>query len=192
MLDNKIDIISITESAVSSSNLSTIKSKNYAYINFRVKYHTETGQNIYVLGNIKELGCWQLENGLKMYTDIKSYPFWFTTEEIKVNIGTEICYKYVMMNTNTKEIEWESNMTNRLFKVENKGVFEINEEKGNKKREIKTYNNKINLNLTSLNSKTIGTCSPIHDRNVYHIKDLTDNEIEIRGSITSSDNDENN
>ena len=192
MLDNKTDIISITESAISSSNLSTIKSKSYAYINFRVKYHTETGQNIYVLGNIKELGCWQLENGLKMYTDIKSYPLWYTTEEIKVNIGTEICYKYVMMNTNTKEIEWESNMTNRLFKVENKGVFEINEEKGNKKREIKTYNNKIKLNLTSLNSKTLGTYSPIHDRNVYHIKDLTDSEIEIRGSMSSSDNDENN
>ena len=49
MLDNKTDIISITESAVSSSNLSTIKSKNYAYINFKVKYHTENGQNVYVL-----------------------------------------------------------------------------------------------------------------------------------------------
>ena len=192
MLDNKTDIISITESAVSSSNLSTIKSKNYAYINFKVKYHTENGQNVYVLGNIKELGCWKLENGLKMYTDKTSYPLWYTNEEIKLSIGTEICYKYVTSNPFTKEIEWESNMTNRLYKVENKGVFEINEEKGNKKREIKTYNNKIKLNLTSLNSKTIGTYSPILDRNVYHIKDLTDNEIEIRGSMCSSDNDENN
>ena len=192
MLDNKTDIISITESAVSSSNLSTIKSKNYAYINFKVKYFTENGQNVYVLGNIKELGCWKLENGLKMYTDKASYPFWYTNEEIKLNIGTELCYKYVTLNNFTKEIEWESNMTNRLYKVENKGVFEINEEKGNKKREIKTYNNKIKLNLTCLNSKTIGTYSPIHDRNVYHIKDLTDNEIEIRGSMCSSDNDDNN
>ena len=90
-----------------------------------------------------------------MYIDINSYPLWYTNEDIKVNIGTEICYKYVKMNTYTKEIEWESNMTNRLNKVESKGVFEISEEKG-RKREIKTYNNKTKLNLTSLNSKTIG------------------------------------
>ena len=194
MVENKIDLISITESAVSSSNLSTIKSKNFAYINFKVKYDTKNGQEVYILGNTKELGCWKLENGLKMYTDKVSYPLWYTNDDIKLNIGAEICYKYVTLDTFTKEIEWESNMPNRLYKVENKGVYEINEEKGNRKREIKTIinNNKNKLNPASFNSKTIGTYSPIHDRNVYHIKDFTDNEIEIRGSMCSSDNDENN
>ena len=190
MLDNKNDLISVTESAFSSSNLSTIKSKNFAIIIFKVKYETKTGQDVFVLGNTKELGFWNPENGLKLRTDKNSYPFWSTTTEIKFNIGTEICYKYVAVNSYTKELEWESNMPNRLYKVENKGIYEIKEEKGNKKREIiNSYNN---LNLSNLNNKTIGTFSPINDKNVFRMKDLTDNVIEIRGSICSSDNEENN
>ena len=136
MLENKTDIISYTESAISSSNLSTIKSKNLAVIIFKVKYETIKGQEVFILGNTKELGFWQPGKGLKMSTDEASYPFWRTTEELKLSIGTEISYKYLIMNTFTKEIQWESNMSNRSLKIENKGKYEIKEEKGNKKREI--------------------------------------------------------
>jgi len=193
MLENKTDIISYTESAISSSNLSTIKSKNLAIIIFKVKYETIKGQEVFILGNTKELGFWQPGKGLKMSTDEASYPFWRTTEELKLSIGTEISYKYLIMNSFTKEIQWESNMSNRSLKIENKGKYEIKEEKGNKKREIVNIkNNKSNITFSNLNPKTIGTISPIHDRNLFQMKDLTDNDIEIRGSMCSSDNDENN
>ena len=193
MLENKNDIFSITESVInSSSNLSTIKSRNIAVISFKVKYETNTGQDVYILGNTKEFGFWNPLYGLKLETDEVSYPFWHTSEDIKYNIGTEFRYKYATINSFTNKIEWESNMPDRLYKVENKGAIEINEEKGNKNREIKPVKKKHNLNPNSLIPKTIGTCSPINDRNVYHIKDLTDYEIELRGSICPSENDENN
>ena len=187
MLETKTDLISVTESAMSSSNLSNY----FAIILFKVKYETKTGQNVYVLGNTKELGNWQPEKGLKLTTNIKTYPLWFATEEIKCPIGTEINYKYILMNSETnKIIEWESNMSNRLYKVENKGIYEIKEEKGNKKREItKLKNNKSRSNITfsNLNPKPIGTISPIQNRNLFHLKDLADNDIIIRGSMCSSD-----
>ena len=190
MMENKNDLISVTESCVSSSNLSIKKSKNFAILIFKVKYETKSSQDVFVLGNTKELGFWNPENGLKMKKE--NFPFWVSTEEIKCNIGTEIFYKYVAIDSYTKEIEWESNMPNRLYKVENKGTFEIKEEKGNKRREINSTYFGNNLNLSYLNNKTIGTYSPIHDLNVYRMKDLADSAITIRGSICSSDIDENN
>ena len=126
MLETKTDLISMTESAMSSSNLSNY----FAIILFKVKYETIDGQNVYILGNTKELGNWQPEKGLKLTTNETSYPIWFTTEEVKCQIGTEINYKYILMNSKTnKMIEWESNMSNRLYKVENKGIYEINYDK---------------------------------------------------------------
>ena len=187
MLETKTDLISVTESAMSSSNLSNY----FAIILFKVKYETKTGQNVYVLGNTKELGNWQPEKGLKLTTNIKTYPLWFATEEIKCPIGTEINYKYILMNSETnKIIEWESNMSNRLYKVENKGIYEIKEEKGNKKREItilKNNKSRSNITFSNLNPKPIGTISPIQNRNLFHLKDLADNDIIIRGSMCSSD-----
>ena len=99
MLDNKNDLVSYTESAMSSSNLSTVKSKNYALVKFEVICRTKEGQYVYVLGNTKELGCWQPENGLKMSTNKETYPLWSTTEEIKCNLNTEIYYKYVIIDS---------------------------------------------------------------------------------------------
>ena len=177
----------MTESAMSSSNLSNY----FAIILFKVKYETIDGQNVYILGNTKELGNWQPEKGLKLTTNETSYPIWFTTEEVKCQIGTEINYKYILMNSKTnKMIEWESNMSNRLYKVENKGIYEIKEEKGNKNREItmlKNNKSRSNITFSNLNPKIIGTISPIQNKNLFHIKDLADNDIMIRGSMCSSD-----
>ena len=188
MLDNKNDLVSYTESAMSSSNLSTVKSKNYALVKFEVICRTKEGQYVYVLGNTKELGCWQPENGLKMSTNKETYPLWSATEEIKCNLNTEIYYKYVIIDLKTNEIQWESNIPNRILKLEQKGLYEIKEEKGNKNREIIYYNS----NTSNLNNNMIGTYSPIHDRNVSRSKDSAGNDIEIRGSVCPSEYDENN
>ena len=180
----KNDFLSLTESSLSGSNPSLMRSKNSAKIKFIVKYETIEGQEVFVLGNTKELGIWKPENGLKMQCE-NSYPFWYSSEDIIYKVGTEICYKYVTVNSNTKELLWESNMPNRSFKVEKKGAYEINEEKGNIYRNI-IYNNDMN----ALTNK-IGIYSPINNKNYYSIKDEGDKEIVFRGSICSSE-DENN
>ena len=182
----KNDFLSLTESAMSASNPSLMRSNNYASIKFRVKYETITGQDVYILGDTKELGLWEPKNGLKMKTKDGCYPFWYCAEEIIFKVGTEIHYKYATVDSNTKELIWESNMSDRLFKVENKGAYEINEEKGNKSRKV-NYNKEQN----SINNKMIGYWSPINDKNVFYIKDRGGIDIEIRGSMCTSD-DENN
>ena len=183
----KNDFLSVTQSSLSGSNPSLIRAKNYASIRFIVKYDTILTQDVYVLGNTKELGLWKPENGLKLETKEKIYPFWYSTKELIINVGTEICYKYVTVDKITKELNWESNMSNRLFKVENKGSYEINEEKANKSRKI-NYSKDIN----GLSNKIICNFSPINNKNLIRIDDGIDIDIEIRGSYCSSDDDENN
>ena len=52
-------------------------------------------------------------------------------------------------------------MTNRLYKVENKGVFEINAETGNQRRDIENYNKRTKLTVTSKKKNKISTNKPI-------------------------------
>ena len=158
-MQNKVNI-SFSESKISVHNQSLTENINiyYADIIFKVKYETQNGQEIRVLGGIEEMGNWEPEKGLRMTTTKETYPIWSTTKEITCPVGMEIHYKYIAFNSYTKEFIWESNMSNRFLKVENGGKIEILEEKGNNQRksqilkeskiENEYYNEKNNPNIT--------------------------------------------
>ena len=151
-MQNKVNI-SFSETKISFHNQSVAENINihYADIIFKVKYETQTGQEIRVLGGIEELGNWEPEKGLRMTTTKETYPIWSTIKEITCPVDTEINYKYIAFNINTKEFIWESNMSNRFLKVDTWGKIEIMEEKGNIQRkmqikEIKNENEYENYN----------------------------------------------
>ena len=185
---NNTDLPSFSESGISYQNHSPIENTNYADILFKVKYETQTGQEVRVSGGIEELGFWEPEKGLKMATSPKLYPYWCSTQAITCPVEMEFKYKYLVFDSNTKQSIWESNMPNRSFKVELYGKLEIQEEKGNNQRQINQLS-KINGNENDYsignNNKTPIDFSPINSENVFIGRDGADNEIELRGSLTS-------
>ena len=183
---NNTDLHSFCESGVSYQNHSSIENINYADITFKVKYETQTGQEVRVSGGIEELGFWEPEKGLKMTTSRESYPYWCSTQPITCPVEMEFKYKYLVFDSNTKQSIWESNMPDRSFKVELYGKLEIQEEKGNNQRQIKQLS-KINGNENdySIENNNKIDCSPINNENVFIGRDGADNEIELRGSLTS-------
>ena len=178
--------ITFSESRISANNQSIIENTHYADITFKVKYETNNGQEIRVSGGIEELGKWKPENGLRMTTNPDIYPFWYTTQEITCPVEMEIKYKYLAYDLDTKKYQWESDMTDRFLKVEQYGKLVIQEEKGNKKRIIdqisKICGNGYN-NIESSNK--ISSISPINNENGFLGNYEPDNEIELRGSLSS-------
>ena len=179
-MQNNKDYTSLSESRISVEN------PNYADIIFKVKYETKEGQEVRVSGGIEELGFWKPEKGLKMTTSPESYPIWHSVQEITCPVNMEFNYKYLAFDSNTKQFSWESNMPDRFYKVELWGKIEIQEEKANKQRNICQISKKSgNVNEDNSDNKTKIDVSPINSENVYIGKDDTDNEIELRGSLTS-------
>lgn len=178
--------ITFSESRISANNQSIIENTHYADITFKVKYETNNGQEIRVSGGIEELGKWKPENGLRMATNPDIYPFWYTTQEITCPVEMEIKYKYLAYDLVTKKYQWESDMTDRFLKVEQYGKLVIEEEKGNKKRTIdqisKICGNGYN-NIESSNK--ISSISPINNNDGFLGNYEPDNEIELRGSLSS-------
>ncbi|WP_165380332.1 carbohydrate-binding module family 20 domain-containing protein [Candidatus Finniella inopinata] len=62
-------------------------------IKFSVSATTIFGQNVYVSGNIPQLGSWNLSQALLLSPD--AYPTWKGT--ITAPLGTTVSYKYVRM-----------------------------------------------------------------------------------------------
>lgn len=75
-------------------------------ITFEMKYGTQLGQNIKLIGNVPELGSWNTANAISMssaeYTS--SNPQWKQTVVLKA--GTQIQYKFIVVNADGS-ITWE-------------------------------------------------------------------------------------
>lgn len=111
---------------------------NHATISFKVKYKTNMGEEVRVAGSIEELGSWDLNKSILMTTSKETYPYWTSTQDITGPIGMEIYYKYAVYDKNTKKFKWENDANNnRLYVISLPGNFEINDEQGNLKSEVK-------------------------------------------------------
>ncbi|KAH8583500.1 starch binding domain-containing [Cryptosporidium sp. chipmunk genotype I] len=75
-------------------------------IKFGVKFETKFGQELKVVGNIVELGNWNVENGLTMKWTEGS--FWTASVKVVPNSRVEnIEYKYVLTNGSYTAHIWE-------------------------------------------------------------------------------------
>lgn len=58
---------------------------------------TNHGQNVFVVGNIRELGQWDISKAIKLQTDEEFYPMW-TSAEILLSLedlSYDVEYKFV-------------------------------------------------------------------------------------------------
>jgi alpha-amylase len=84
-------------------------------VTFTGTVKTEMGETIKLIGNVAELGSWDLNKALVMsangYTALK--PVWSIT--VQVPAGSKIKYKFVKVGT-TGRVTWEGR-TNRAYTV---------------------------------------------------------------------------
>lgn len=134
---------------------------NLSTITFKCKYETEFGEELFIIGNIEELGSWEPKKAIRMETTKDAYPMWTITNTFVCPVGMEIFYKYIVKKTNptTNEVEiiWEelpNNAPNRHIVITSSGNFDIYDEKSKLSQEV-TYdlNNKVNSPKSPQRSK---------------------------------------
>lgn len=79
-------------------------------VNFTFKVNNKTsyfGEKLYVCGNLKELGNWDVKNSFNLTTDENLYPSWKGT--ITLPIDTYIEFKFVSVGSDgeTENVIWE-------------------------------------------------------------------------------------
>lgn len=71
---------------------------------FEIDYHTSYGQNVYVTGNIAELGNWNIDKARRLFP--VSFPKWQAKIIINVSILKNIEYKYFLKKEGSSEVIW--------------------------------------------------------------------------------------
>lgn len=83
---------------------------------FNLRKPTRYGQDLFLSGNISQLGSWDVKRALALsagkYTE--KQPLWYTFERLPA--GTMFEYKYVLKGTEDKKSVWETGR-NREFLV---------------------------------------------------------------------------
>ncbi|MEV4340535.1 CBM20 domain-containing protein [Streptomyces sp. NPDC049590] len=90
---------------------------------FHVTATTTWGQNLYVSGNVADLGAWDPAKALPLTTDSATYPVWAGTHQLPP--GTAVQYKYLKKNPDGT-VTWE-NGDNRTVFVTSAGTVTLND-----------------------------------------------------------------
>ena len=106
-------------------------------VTFRCKYNTNFGSSLYVIGNLKLLGQWDVNNAIPLSTSSDTYPLWTLKNAFSCPVGTELTYKYLIKDSNG-QITWENlpNNKNRVKIISKPGEFIIEDEENNIKPEM--------------------------------------------------------
>ena len=112
---------------MNSSNFST--KEKISSVTFKCKYKTSFGSSLYVIGNLKVLGQWNVDNAIPLTTTEETYPLWTLKNAFSCPVGTEIIYKYIIKDSNGKTT-WENlpNNMNREKIISKPGEFIIEDE----------------------------------------------------------------
>jgi len=90
-----------------NANLRDLPETSPLKVNFKVGYHTVPGQDIYVSGNVPDLGMWDVQK--KISLNYENPDYW--SRELRLNgtlDGSSIEYKYIMQDK-TGNLRWEKN-----------------------------------------------------------------------------------
>lgn len=96
-------------------------------VNFTFKVNNKTsyfGEELYVCGNIKELGNWNVKNAFNLTTDENLYPSWKGT--IALPIDTYVEFKFVSVGKDSakENIIWEDGENRAATITENSSKYE--------------------------------------------------------------------
>ncbi|CEL98494.1 unnamed protein product [Vitrella brassicaformis CCMP3155] len=97
---------------------------------FKISCNTSLGESVRVVGNIDELGSWDVSNALLMATDGDNFPVWSSpvTEFRSSKSGMQIEYKYVITKPGD-QVSWEDFSINRMFIMPEASNFAVNDGK---------------------------------------------------------------
>ena len=170
-----------------SSSINTNLNPNLSQVSFRVKFETNYGQSVYIIGNIEELGSWDPSKALLLYTNKEKYPIWKSTTDIVCPVGMEIYYKYLVKDGNN--YHWEivsgSRSQNRHIVITSPGKFIIYDEKGILFSQIKSINNNIYPSIIITPNNTLYNNNPNNNtyttNNIYNPSSNTISSIKQDG-----------
>ena len=117
-------------------------------VSFKCRYNTSFGSSLFVVGNLKLLGDWNINNAIALTTSSDTYPVWVQNNAFSCPVGTEIIYKYFVKDINGG-ITWEQlpNNANRTKIISKPGPFLIEDEENEMGKEIdktESYDKNIN------------------------------------------------
>jgi len=105
--------------------------ETYATINFQVEFPTERNQKLYIVGNVEELGNWDLNKGEKLIKLDEQSSLWETTHPLECPVGMTIKYKYLLIDfNNNKILEKLPNNSERSITTKKAGQYIIMNKKG--------------------------------------------------------------
>ena len=90
-------------------------------INFQIKYDTKFGEDLAIIGSIKELGNWQIDKALKMGWN--NLNIWKGTLYLDKNNILEFEYKFVVTSGNYVK-RWEDGFNRKFDILKLKALFD--------------------------------------------------------------------
>jgi hypothetical protein len=114
---------------MSQKNKSFSARERISTVSFNCKYNTSFGSSLFVVGNLKLLGNWNINDAIALSTTPETYPLWTQKAAFSIPVGTELIYKYFVKDTNGT-ITWEElpNNANRKKIISKPGEFIIEDE----------------------------------------------------------------
>ena len=94
-----------------------MEDKKYCFVKFKYIYNNEIDEDVRVVGNIEELGMWEINKAVKLSLIPKMVGVWKTKEKIKIPLYFHLEYKYVIFKNNNF-LRWESILNNKNRTVE--------------------------------------------------------------------------
>jgi hypothetical protein len=132
--------------------------ESYARIQFQVEYPTKPNQTLYMIGNVDELGNWDLNQAVKLIKLDSKTSIWESTLPLECPVGMTIKYKYLIINSNKKKF---LEKIERSITTKKPGQYIIMNKRGDKsakitfvdkeKRSQKRKMSRINLDILNMN-----------------------------------------
>ncbi|MGT2753828.1 alpha-amylase family glycosyl hydrolase [Streptococcus ovis] len=111
---NKVTVS--TPTGISNEIDYNVLSGDQTQIIFHVKAETRPGENIYVVGNIPELGDWDVNKSSEAFLN-PQHPEWYLPVSVPAN--KEIKFKFIKKDS-TGQVLWEENISERTIKSSTK------------------------------------------------------------------------
>lgn len=175
---SSFSLVSISKFKEGFSSNMTLDTLNFnsVLISFRVIFNTTFGQGLYIIGNIDQLGKWDITKAIPMYTEKGLYPIWIS-KKFDCRIGIEIDYKYFIKDGS--KIIWEDlgPNINRHFTVSTPWNIIIFDEQYNNKSKIGYFeNDRINNENIDISNTEINLYRSLISSMTPKQKELNDNK----------------
>ncbi len=144
---------------------------------------TQLGEELFITGNTKELGNWNVNSSQKLITDSTKFPLW-ESKEINFKKRSPLEYKYIIKNSNN--VKWENFNENRILNLQSlkENNYIINDGKFNDKSNqtiTKGTGEEIKIpNINSPNKKLIQSPNKKKNNNYEYINTNADEYVKNR------------